>query len=834
VNDITNPVLQELFNGRDIANTRPVNCKGCPYKSRTCNSRGPIDSPFVIVGESPGKKEVARNLPFIGDSGVLLKKVLQEVGLNVEPFITNAVQCMPKEKDVSNLKTSTHSCANRVRQEIALHPRKVILALGNAAVWSVTGNYDYKITQIRGQQFATPLAENGIIACVHPAAILRGGYSMPLFKRDCSLAVEMIKGKSSLEYVDADCMLMETERDIRNLIDIVSPAEYIACDIETHDLKSQRGRILSIGFCVDPKTGYIVPPHLFKYLGDIFKRGVTRGKWIYHFGKFDIGWLRYEHDHHQGRQESTWQLNKHFITEGGTREGYDEARVDEDTGLLSYAIEETRGIHGLEQIAASRLGAPDWKAALDSWLPKKDSPYSLVPPLVLYRYQAKDLSSTLQVFHKLRPLVKKDSKLELCYTKSLLKANEICWEMESNGMSANRPQFVKNRNRWTKVVELSKARVNKHAKEVLGREINPGSWQQVQKLLYVGGLDLANGKVLSTNEQTLTSTFVEGIVDEKGKPKVHPAVEAIIKYRGYKKTLGTYIDGIEESICPDNKVHQSILIHGTTSGRFASKEPNMFNIQRILALRNQFMAEVGYILMELDLNQAELRSLAVLSNDPDLCRIYETAGKSIHKIVSEKFFGKGYNHEQYMRAKAVTFGIVYGREAFSLAQEFKISVQEAQKYIDAWFAQFPVAEAFINECRKAPLQGKILQTMFGYKRRFGPVGHDPMRIKAIGNEAANFPHQSIAASITAQGAIDAQDQLRRWGVRMVNLVYDGLYLEIPMNDDLIQETYEYTKATMEAVPQKWGITRIPFIAEAKTGIYWGKMKEYPPPEKKAA
>lgn len=755
------------------------------------------------------------NAPFVGVSGDILRACFPDP-LPCEPYITNAVCCLPVNKDMNNLSVATQACNSRLIEEIKAYPRKIILALGNAATWSLTGDYNSKITQIRGQRYKSELAEHGIVACVHPAVFTHGGASTPLFKRDIKLAWDMLNGQSSMEYVDADCILMENKSDIDDLINLCSKAEFLAGDIETHGLNPyQYGRILSIGVCVDPKEAYIVPPELFRYLGPLFQRQRVSGRWIWHNGKFDVKWLRYECK--RSTADNVFQLNRHTIHDGGSREGFGEAHIDEDTMLLSYTIEETKGIHGLEQVAASRLGAPDWKAVISSWLPKKNAPYSYVPPMVLYRYQAKDLSSTLQIFHPLREQVRKDPKLEKLYTRTLIPANDPVMEIENNGLCTYQPKIDRNRTRWTKLVSLAEARVNKTAREVLGYDVNPGSWQQVQKLLYVGGLNLADGKILATDEPTLTSTLI----------KPHPVVDkGILKYRGYKKTLSTYIDGIEEHICEDGKVHPSLLLHGSTTGRLACRDPNLFNIQRIHALRDQYMASAGYILMELDLNQAELRVLAELSGDPELCRIYNTAGESIHKIVSRKFFGNNYNHEQYMRAKAVTFGIIYGRMAFSLAQELKISVAEAQRYIDAWFEQFPVAKAFIMRCRNAPFQGKILQTPFGRKRRFGFVS--PERMREVGNEAANFPEQSTASDITLQSAIESLPTLKAWGVRLVNFVYDALYLEVPANDVEIRRTFNYVKAVMESVPPKWGINKVPFLAEGKVGIHWGAMKEYNP------
>lgn len=808
---------------------RPLRCANCPYKSRTCGTKGPEDSPIVIVGESPGSNEIASNKPFAGESGKFLESIFPE-GRTIEPYYVNAVSCLPVKKDKDNLANACHACSSRLIQQIKAHPRKVILALGNGAMWGLTGDQSIKITQERGKIFPSSLAEYGIVACVHPAFLLRGGGSQRLFKRDVDLAWELLQkeGVSQYNYVDTDCVLMEDENDIRELIYLAGKAEYIAGDVETSDFKYLRGHLLSQGFCFDPKEAYIVPPHLFKYLGSIYDPKVVSARWIWHNGKFDVGWLRYENERHWNARDYFVQVIKHICSKHGYRQGYDGAHVDEDTMLLSYCIEETRGIHDLESVGNDYIGAPNWKAMVDQHLPKQGASYANIPPHVLYKYQAKDLGVTLQVFPHLRAKVKADPQLELLYTKTLIPGSELLTWVERNGFAVDQKQIQRNKEVYgskenpevqgTKIAE-ARDQVDKVSLEVLGKTINPGSWQQVQKLLYVGGLDLAKGRILGTDKDTL-----EQMLDP------HPATKAILEYRALQKMIGTYINGLDDQICPDDRIHCSFLLHGTTSGRLACKDPNLQNIDRDKDIRNQFMASAGKILYELDLNQAELRSLACLSACKALMEIYLGGSESIHNIVSRKFFSgwvpegqPGHDHEQYMLAKTITFGIVYGREAFSIAMKFGITVKEAQRYIDGWFDQFPGAKDFINKCRAAPLRGATLQTPFGYRRRFGKVGMD--KIKDVQNQAANFPHQNIASSINLHGAMTIMPQLKKWGVKMVDLVHDSILLEMDDNQDLMQSVKQLAKREIEAVPPKWGITRVPFIVDAKRGQRWGDFEK---------
>lgn len=797
--------MSELPTSQNSA--RPNRCANCPYGSRTCASKGPVDSPFVIVGESPGTNEIMKNAPFVGPSGQLLKQMLNA---NVEPYYTNAVHCMPKNKDLSNLATAASACHDRLIAEIAAHPRKVILALGNAAVWSLLGDYSSKISQARGHIYPSPLAEYGIVACLHPAALLRGFGSSRLFKRDIHLACDLVGGDSPLKYKETSCILMETEGDIRDLIDLAYTQPYIASDIETTGFSPRTDQILSQGFCFEPSTAYIVPPKLFHLCGDMYDPTVVSGRYIWHNGKFDTGFLRgaYRRDHTDKLGPRFRPEIRHVISDRGNRYGYQFSTVHEDTMLLSYALDENGGIHGLEILANDLLGAPHWKNVIDQWLPKKGASYANVPPNVLYLYQAKDLGVTRQIFDILRPQVRSDPDLERLYTGTLLPGSETLSWLESNGIEMDPEIIATNDVNVTADIEIKKEAWYGWSREAGQSDANPRSWQQVQAVLYKGGLDIANGKILSTDAKTLQA-FPEA-----------PVVKALQDVREAMKLHSQYIVSLREAIEPDGRIYSSYLIHGTRTGRLSSRDPNLQNIVRDDRIKNQFRASSGRWILSCDLSQAELRVLACLSGDPKLCEIF-ASGVSIHPIVATKFYGANYTKDQYQLAKAVTFGIVYGRDAFSIAMEYQITVKEAQAYIESWFGQFPLAKKFIFMCRMAPIQGKILKTPWGRKRRFGVVGPD--RIHEAGNEAANFPPQSMASDITLEAATICRPTLQRWNVPLINLVHDDIMTEPQQDIELTIDVINLIQNAMKEVPKRRGLVRVPFESDYGIGSHWGSL-----------
>jgi DNA polymerase-1 len=345
-----------------------------------------------------------------------------------------------------------------------------------------------------------------------------------------------------------------------------------------------------------------------------------------------------------------------------------------------------------------------------------------------------------------------------------------------------------------------------------------------------------------------------------------PVIDALFKVRKVSKEYGTYVKNIPKYMDIDGRVHATYLLHGTKTGRLASNNPNLQNVPRNPRVRGQYVADKGRRFLEPDLNQAELRVLACLSGDKALCHIYETAGMSLHNEVRADIWGypkdwspayvreqlqkfglteetrfgeKGDDRiveEQKMRAKAVNFGIVYGRTAPSLAEEFDIKADEAQMWINRWFKKFPQAKEFMDKCRNVPVLGQVLVSPFGNKRRFGVVGNE--RLEAMQNEASNFLPQCSASHCNLHAAMELRELLaEKYDTYSANLVHDSNLIDCPDDDNIVREVAQIAIRKMEEIPSKWGFTRIPFVAEAKMGYRWGSLSSYDPfkePKKEAA
>jgi len=761
-------------------------CPDCPYRGPQVGTRGDPHSPFVIVGEGPGRQELREGIPFVGPSGEILWRTLPEE-VHALPYILNACQCFPlrKEENPTRFTSAIRACRERLLEQIKAHPRRIILALGNGAMWSLTGNFQLKITQERGRLIPSDLATYGILPAIHPAALLHGVGTYRQFREDVLYAVELANGGTPRKPIEPSFKVCETREAVREAVVELRASDLLAADIETSGFNRRTDDILCLGVCGDPHHVYVFPGEALKK----FKRELRglfnnrRPKWIWHNGKFDIAFLR--------RPDY----------------GY-AARVDHDTMLLSYCIDEQPGIHDLEQIAGDLLGAPDYKFMVKKYAPKKSDSYANVPRHILYEYLAIDVSLTRQIFDKYYLRVSRSQAHRLLYHRTLIPGSELLWWVEQNGILVDREQLEKNRRAFTEEMEAARAEIQ----EIAGCDVNPASPAQMADLLYKK-LKIPT-KRRNTNKDTL-----------KLLPQ-RPVVKALLRFRSASKSLSTYVNSIENAIQDDGRVHATFKLHGTRTGRLSSSDPNMQNIPRKPEIRGTFVAPKGKKLLEIDLNQAELRSLAALSGDTFLCEIYNGTNRSLHKEYAVYRFGENYDHEQYMRAKAVNFGIVYGRQAPSLAEEFRITEREAQKDIDDWFRRAPQAHEFILKCRRAAMRGVPITTCFGRRKHFPLVTRN--NIRDLMNEAANFPHQSIASDITFHAALRTYKKLRSWGVLIVDLVHDSILLEVPDDMPLICRVCRLVMRELRQVPRDWGITAVPFTSDAKLGDRWGHLKEFDP------
>jgi len=817
-----------------VMESTACNCN-CVFGGAQVNGAGDITSPVVIIGESPGAVELVKKRPWSSGMHQVVDEAIADAykALGIEkpfglvPLQLNALACMQRtQKDPAKLVAAVNACRPRLLEIIKRHPRKIIICMGNAAIWSLTGDSSLKITKVRGTRFPSALSEHGIVATVHPSFLLRGAGNYPQFKDDFKFVISLLhstplsKPSRDDKGLHVPYRLVRTQDELEQVhtfLQLLPAGTIVGSDIETsgfHFLQPNEifthypstNNILCYGMYTEGEC-FIIPQDM--YSKELFPEHL---KFVWHNGKFDV---------------------KFFWHHGVTN-----ARVDEDTMLMSYGLNERRGIHDLDQVAADHLGTPNHKDMLEAHLPKKRTSYANISPEVLYQYLAYDVYKTYHLHGVLKPKVLADANTSKLYTGLFIPASQYLAEIEYNGLPLDREWTLKNLEEMTLEAANCETNLNSYSREVMGVDVNPRSPKQLQELLY--------------NRLKLARPGTGTDVDTLDTLPNHPVVTELKKYRKVHKGLSTYVQSALDNVQSDGRVHTSFLIHGTVTGRLASKDPNLQNIPRLPKLRGQYAALPGFVFIEPDLNQAELRSLACMSGDDNLCRIYNTEGMSLHDEVRDFIFGtpniwtpeqleryiaqfnawqdtpekslKLLRDEQKMIAKNVNFGIVYGITPYGLEAQIERPVGECEQYINAWFTRFPKAKTFIDNCKDAATYGRDIVTVYGRKKRGGIVTLEKLR--DLQNEASNFPHQATASDFMLDTGIRMRKTLRdKFKTTVHNTVHDSVLLMTPKDIPLIKEVVEYTTTELANTPKRMGMTRVPFKADAKIGYRWGHCIE---------
>lgn len=309
-------------------------------------------------------------------------------------------------------------------------------------------------------------------------------------------------------------------------------------------------------------------------------------------------------------------------------------------------------------------------------------------------------------------------------------------------------------------------------------EFNINSPKQLGEVLFEH-MKIPGGKKTKTGYSTAADVLEKLAAD-------YPIVNDILEYRGLAKLKSTYADGLTSYIGEDKRIHTTLNQTITATGRISSTEPNLQNIPIRMELgrkiRKAFVASEGYVLMDADYSQIELRVLAHMSGDEELINAYKT-DQDIHKITASKVFNtplEDVTPLQRRNAKAVNFGIVYGISSFGLSQDLSISRKEAAEYIEQYFATYPKVKDFLDKLVSDAKEKGYITTMFGRKRPIPELQSSNFMQRSFGERVAmNSPIQGTAADIIKIAMIKVWKALKEANLKskLILQVHDELLIE---------------------------------------------------------
>ena len=351
--------------------------------------------------------------------------------------------------------------------------------------------------------------------------------------------------------------------------------------------------------------------------------------------------------------------------------------------------------------------------------------------------------------------------------------------------------------------------------EKAGEIFNINSPKQLGVILFEK-LQMPNGKKTKTGYSTAADVL------ERLAPD-YPIVSEILEYRQLTKLKSTYADGLALCIAPDGRIHSTFNQTITATGRISSTEPNLQNIPIRMELgrliRKVFVPKEGYVFIDADYSQIELRVLAHMSGDQNLIAAYQHA-EDIHRITASQVFHTPLEEVtdlQRRNAKAVNFGIVYGISSFGLSQDLSITRKEAEGYIASYFETYPGIKIFLDRLVTDAKEKGYAETMFGRRRPVPELASSNFMQRSFGERIAmNSPIQGTAADIIKIAMIRVKQRLEREQLKskLILQVHDELLIEAAADEE------EYVKTLLAEEMRHAADLAVTLEVDVKSGRNW--------------
>lgn len=757
-------------------------CEKCPFQNAPFVPTQNLypTAKLAVVGEAPGAYEAGRGIPFTGPSGRLLDRVLLHHGYNRQDvMVTNVCLCRPENND-DPPKAAIAACKPRLDAELAQSGVEKILAVGGTSA-STLIDPKKKISSLRigPPKPYIEIPQIQVVATWHPAYCLRSPDAFPSLVSDTA----KLRGNSYQNkwepsiyrvFDDEDSAIKAVKRlwfvngpfviDIETGIDKDDQYEHPDhFELLCIGLSYAQGRVVVFG------TNVLKLENVQRALGYLLKKKKIVG----HNIKSDIAGL--------------YPIFGIIEAAG-------------DTMLQSYTQDERPGLHGLEKLGIEMLGTPAWKQEFRRYVPSNGN-YADAPRDALYKYNAEDVHVTRTLWDFFN---NKMSEREHQQHQFLIRASNVVVNLEMAGISFD----VEYSKELQVKLEDELADLEVEMSLTTGKNLNPRSPMQIMKWFAEKGITLS-----STNRDTLEASLPK-IKDET----VRKFISQLLIHRRRAKLNGTYVKGFQKRIYK-GKIYTTYTLHGTTSGRLASKNPNMQNIVRDKRIKEQFTVEDEmHVLIQLDYKQAEGRVITTLARDEYLANIFRDEKRDIFNELTEQIYGpNNWGKEERVKIKSVFYGLSYGRGADSIGTELGISYVEARELLANFKALIPATVSWQASVTHAVLNGNDLRTPFGRKRSFWLIT-DKNKADVI-NEALSFPPQSIASDICLTALIKLQPRLH--GIATMRLtIHDAIILECKEVD--AEEVIAIAKEEMIASGLSF-TDFVPFPVDVSIGKKWSEL-----------
>lgn len=563
------------------------------------------------------------------------------------------------------------------------------------------------------------------------------------------------------------------DQAIEDFIKKIIAKKEICIDTETTGIDANNVQLVGLSFSNTTHTGYYLPvandgdgadgaKHILEKLKPLFEDETIT--WIGQNLKYDFLVLK-------------WYG---VILKGKTF----------DTMLAHYVIE-PEGRRSMDILSEQFLGyAP---VSIENLIGKKGKNQGTmrdVPLDQITEYAAEDADITYQLKECFEPLLTK-REVKRVFEEVENPLMQVLVDMEFEGVKVDE-QFL---NEYSKVLEADIKISEERVFEQAGVRFNLASPKQLGEVLF----DIL--KIDPKAKKTKTGQYATGEDVLAKLAAKHKIVDDILNFRELSKLKSTYVDALPAIVNPKTgRIHTSYAQAVAVTGRLSSTNPNLQNIpirsERGREVRKAFIPrDPARILVSADYSQIELRVVAAISGDPNMCDAFKQ-GKDIHTATAAKVYGiaeADVTKEQRYKAKSVNFGIIYGQGAFGLAENLGISRTEAKEIIDNYKKEFPNIQLYMDQqINKAKEQG-FVETLMGRKRWLRDINSSNFTVRGFAERnAINSPIQGSAADMIKLAMIKIHREMKKqhWESKMIlqvhdELVFDAVESELPALKELI-------------------------------------------------
>lgn len=824
-------------------------CSQCPYIDQPCILPWNVEhGELLVIGEAPGTQEVLEGIPFVGQSGMLLDRVIERVGHDpLKIAKTNACLCRPfrqSDGSVTPSNDALSACRRALETVIGQFRGNVLLTLGNTATAAVDSLEGFQtsegITTRRGiwHELTIELDEFRdrtlhYLPTLHPAAVLRAPGQIQKLIDDVEKVYQNPYAKHEL--LSTPYEIIEDLEQLKEMIQTLKKSDVVAFDTETQHLQwystvwKQAARVLCFVFMgSNAEIGYIVPdstlaqPRILEFLQMFFDSKFV----LCHNGKFDLIIAK------------TLGLN---------------IVVGDDTMLMHGVLMEGKRGHGLKELSQEQFQIPNYEDELlapifhQHKMNNDNRDYAIVPREILYQYAAIDVAATLRLFFIFERQLIKENQLRTPYRSVLIRGVNALAQIEFNGIPIDVDYLKRVNVLVEKAVDdqanelrtIIEPNINpKYHQKLIDlikrsptKKFNPNSFTQMSIVIYnVFGLVLRKPPM----KPTTTNTGEECLNILIESYPTHTFLKALMEYRSVEKIRSTYSSKMLELVDDQNKIHVSYNILGTETGRLSAAD-SMHGIPRPekesipeakrygAMIRGSFIAPPNHKLVIADYSQAELRCFADETHDPFFLKAYND-GLDVHaetmKIMCKTMnidFATLDEHSAHYKeirtlAKNINFGgLLYLGGPQAIAAMTGLDASLVKQVMEYYYNDLAVARKWqLDQFRFAKRHG-FVQNRFGRKRRF--ILQTSQNIDEIRKASVNAVIQGDASDLTLLSVCEMIER----GMWVGHTVHDSIIVIAPENE--AENTAQQMKEIMERLGAKY-FPSIPWIADLEISEYW--------------